>query len=85
MEGLNLFIEHIPSVSPNVIIIKIEEIDVHCFHNLNFIKFSFCFVRQTYVKKSVITKNKLVMIILCEFICSFYIVVYELFKFIFPH
>jgi len=85
MEGLNLFIEHIPSVSPNVIIIKIEEIDVHCFHNLNFINFSFCFVRQTYVKKSVITKNKLVMIILCEFIFSLYIVVYELFKFIFFH
>ena len=85
MEGLNLFIEHIPSVSPNVIIIKIEEIDVHCFHNLNFIKFSFCFVRQTYVKKSVITKNKLVMIILYEFIFGFYIIVFELFKFIFSH
>ena len=85
MEGLNLFIEHIPSVSPNVIIIKIEEIDVHCFHNLNFIKFSFCFVRQTYVKKSVITKNKLVKIILCGFICGFYVVVFELFRFIFSH
>jgi hypothetical protein len=85
MEGLNLFIEHIPSVSPNVIIIKIEEIDVHCFHNLNFINFSFCFVRQTYVKKSVITKNKLVMIILCEFICGFYVIVFELFIIIFSH
>ena len=36
MEGLNLFIEHIPSVSPNVIIIKIEEINVHCFHIYDF-------------------------------------------------
>jgi hypothetical protein len=76
MEGLNLFIEHIPSVSPNVIIIKIEEIDVHCFHNLNFIKFSFCFVRQTYVKKTVITKNKLVLVVLFKFILCIYLFVY---------
>jgi hypothetical protein len=76
MEGLHLFIEHIPSVSPNVIIIKIEEIDVHCFHNLNFIKFSFCFVRQTYVKKTVITKNKLVLVVLFKFISGIYLFVY---------
>jgi hypothetical protein len=51
MEGLNLFIEHIPSVSPNVIIIKIEEIDVHCFHNLNFINIFFLFCETNLCQK----------------------------------
>ena len=68
MEGLNLFIEHIPSVSPDVIIIIKEEIIAHRFHFFLFKKLIVYFlcVANLYQKNN-ITKKYLKIILSCTF------------------